>query len=44
VVGTAHWTASERSYRALARRVGAKRPGTVFVAGEITEKRAAADR
>jgi branched-chain amino acid transport system substrate-binding protein len=35
VVGTARWKASERNYRALARRIRATRPQTVFVAGQI---------
>ena len=35
VVGTAHWEPDARDYRALAARVRAARPQTVFVAGDV---------
>ena len=35
VVGTTRWSARQRTYRALAERVRAPRPDTVFIAGDI---------
>jgi branched-chain amino acid transport system substrate-binding protein len=35
IVGTTHWSAGAKAYTAVAERVGAARPDTVFIAGDI---------